>query len=74
VKKMAFIALNNFSMDNNNEFLSKGKTLEILNSLREELFQAMKEHLYGSRDAIDKINTLKKRVQEVNHYYTLLHT
>lgn len=71
---MAYIAVNKF----HNEIkdldlcISKEKASSTIKELKEQLFEALKEHLYGSIEAIDKIEKIKLDIQRVKRMYDLL--
>jgi len=71
---MAYIAVNKFHKEikNLDIHISKDQASATIKDLKEQMFEALKEHLYGSKDAIEKIDKLKYEIQRVKRMYDLL--
>lgn len=74
VRIMAYIQMNKFYNDSDIEdtIHSKEKAHSTIKVLKEQLFEALKEHLYGSKKAIEKIEKLKFEIQRTKRMYDML--
>lgn len=66
--------MNKFYNDTNIEDTvhSKEKAYSAIKALKEQLFEALKEHLYGSKTAIERIEKLKNEIQKTKITYDIL--
>lgn len=71
---MAYIAVNKFHKEIKDPdlYILKEKASSTIKELKEQMFEALKEHLYGSIEAIDKIEKIKFEIQRVKRIYDLL--
>lgn len=71
---MAYFQINKFHKEikNLDIYVSKEQVSATLKDLKEQMFEALKEHLYGSKDAIEKIDKLKHEIQRVKRMYDVL--
>lgn len=71
---MAYIQMNNFynDVDIEDTVHSKEKAYSTIKVLKEQLFEALKDHLYGSKTAIEKIEKLKIEIQKTKRTYDML--
>jgi|TARA_B110000208_G_C11388547_1_gene291457 hypothetical protein len=71
---MAYIQMNKFynDVDIEDTFHSKEKAYSTIKVLKEHLFEALKDHLYGSKTAIEKIEKLKIEIQKTKITYDIL--
>lgn len=71
---MAYFQINKFHKEikNLDIHISKDQVSATIKDLKEQMFEALKEHLYGSIDAIDKIEKIKLEIQRVKRMYDLL--
>jgi hypothetical protein len=71
---MAYIQMNKFYnvVDIEDAAHSKEEAYSTIKVLKEKLFEALKEHLYGSKTAIEKIEKLKMEIQKTKITYDIL--
>lgn len=71
---MAFFQIHNFHTEikNLDIYISKEQASATIKDLKEQMFEALKEHLYGSIEAIDKIEKIKFEIQRVKRLYDIL--
>ena len=71
---MAYIQMNKFYnvADIEDPVHSNEEAYSTIKVLKEKLFEALKEHLYGSKTAIEKIEKLKMEIQKTKITYDIL--